>query len=305
MRKSFIDPRDYYSRLQGLVSPALHTKRVLAAGCGAGSYMLEKLARVGLGEVRLADFDRVHPANLCRTTYDVDDIGDLKVAALARHIESANPFVRVESFPVDICSLTADVQRDLLEDVDLVIAGTDHFPAQALINKWSQQWSIPAVFVGIHEKAQGGRIIWTLPGQTPCYRCLAWQRYEHFASGGPAATDLSMMHGVLVDIQFIDMVALKVCLAILERGQDSAMGLFFERMNYRNEIIVRTSPEYAYGAVLWQAILGDLPKEPKPYAREIEEQALFAMDTVWLKTEYFPECPDCRGSKASQKGEAS
>ena len=106
--------------------------------------------------------------------------------------------------------------------------------------------------------------------------------------------DLVGAHGLLVDVQCIDMVALKVAVALLERGENLAMGHFFRNMGQRNEIIVRTSPEYAYGDLLWNAILRDLPTTPKPYAQELREQVLYAMDTVWLTTEYLPDCPDCR-----------
>jgi hypothetical protein len=61
----------------------------------------------------------------------------------------------------------------------------------------------------------------------------------------------------------------------------------------RNEIIVRTTPDYEYGGILWDAILSDLPTEPKPFARELQQEAFFAMDTLWLKTEHLTGCPDC------------
>jgi pimeloyl-ACP methyl ester carboxylesterase len=89
------------------------------------------------------------------------------------------------------------------------------------------------------------------------------------------------------------MVATKIAVAILERRQDSAMGRFFEGMGDRNDILVRCDPDYAWGQAVWGAVLGDLPKAPKDYARELSEQALLAMDTLWLKGEYDPVCPVC------------
>jgi hypothetical protein len=301
MSPAGLEPNQYYRRTSGLLSNAIHSKRVLTVGCGAGSYMLLKLARSGPAEMGLVDFDTVEVANLSRTAYEVDDVGRLKVEALADHIRQANPFVAVRTLAADICHLSETEQEGLAAGVDLLIAGTDHFPAQALINQWSQRWLIPAVFVGVHQGARGGRVVWSLPGQTPCYRCVAWQRYEEFAQGGLARTDLPGAHGLLVDVQFIDTLALKVSLAILERGQESAAGTFFGQMGQRNEIIVRTSPDYSYGAALWDAILGDLPTQPKDFAREIQEQALFALDTVWLASEYLPGCPDCGGGSTRRE----
>lgn len=295
------DPSVYYDRIQALVSTALHEKTVLAVGAGAGSFMLQKLARVGIGTLRLADPDRVELANLTRTSFTTDDVGALKVEAMACQIGKANPFVKVQALPCDICSLGEAETAALLEEVSLIIAGTDYFPAQALMNVWSQRAGIPAVFIGIHQGAQGGRIIWTLPGELPCYRCIARERYERFQEQGLQGTDLPGAHGLLVDVQFIDMIALKIILALLERGQPTPLGSFVQALKCRNEVIVRTSPGYEYGNLLWDAVLSDLPTNPKAYADELKTQALFAMDTLWLATQFDSTCPDCGGRPTRER----
>lgn len=287
---------EYLRRTIGLISAGTRNKVVLAVGTGAGSYMLEKLARCASpAELRLVDCDRVDCVNLCRTSFGVSDIGRSKAEALAKHIEEANPFIRAVPYSCDLCALSDGDLAAICDGVDLIIAGTDAFLAQALLNRLSQQYEIPAVFIGVHAGANGGRVIWSLPGKTACYRCVAAERYAQFDQAGTVQTDLQGAHGLLPDIQFIDMVALKVCLALLDRGQDSAMGRFFAAMAERTEIVIRCSPEYAYGAQLWNALLSDLPTEPKLFAKEITEEVLFAMDTIWLTTERNPECPDCGG----------
>jgi hypothetical protein len=288
-----LTPEEYYSRNEGLVSSHFHNQRVLIVGTGGGSYQAEKLARMGPAKLTLVDRDAVEVANLARTSFTVFDVGRPKAVALADHIQYVNPFVCVEPIVTDICEMDEDVLLRLVSEVDLIVAGTDHFPAQKLLNRLSQQASVPAVFIGIHADAFGGRVIWSLPGRTPCYRCVAHDRYLWFEQEGEAATDLPGARGLVVDIQCIDMVALKVAVALLERGQNSAMGRFFNQMQGRNEIIVRTTPDYEYGGILWDAILSDLPTEPKPFALELQQEAFFAMDTLWLKTEYLAGCPDC------------
>ena len=252
-------------------------------------------ARHGPAGIALADFDIVELANLTRTVFSLADVGKLKVEALARRIPQVNPFVNVKTYPVDICRLSEAEQAELVRNVDLIIAGTDSFPAQALLNVLSQRYKKPAVFIGVHEGAMGGRIIWTLPGELPCYRCIARERYDRFVAGGIAATDLPGVRGLLVDVQIIDMVALKIALGLLERGQDSSLGRFIEQTGGRNEVIVRTSPDYEYGSSLWDAVLSDLPTSPKSYAAELKREALFAMDSIWLRTAFDPDCPDCGG----------
>ena len=185
----------------------------------------------------------------------------------------------------------------MFQNVDLVVAGTDQFSAQAMINEVVVRKKIPAVFIGVHAGAEGGRIVWYVPGTTPCYRCVAKDRYAAADSGNGNALNLAGASGSIFDCQFIDMVAAKIGIAILERGQDSTLGRFFAAMAARNDVIVRCDPEYQWGGALGDALLNDLPNSPKEYARELKERALFAMDTIWLKSEFDHGCPVCASSR--------
>jgi molybdopterin/thiamine biosynthesis adenylyltransferase len=276
----------YCSRLEGIVSSALREKVILLCGLGAGSYFAEKFARLAPRKLILVDKDRVELPNLSRTAYTYDDAqrARTKVEALAERIRSINPFVELEEHAADVLDLRQRVPS--IFNADLIVAGTDQLNAQAALNAVAVERGIPAVFVGIHPLAEGGRVIWHVPGM-PCYRCVARERFVPDAS-----PDIDAAIGGLIDCQFIDMVALKIAVAILERDQDSAMGAFYRAMNGRNEIIVRCSPSYAWGTVVWNALLADLPHAPKDYAAEINEY-LVAMDTLWLAAGKDPSCPVC------------
>lgn len=176
--------------------------------------------------------------------------------------------------------------------MDLIIAGTDDFRCQALCNEMAALLSIPAIFIGIHAGGHGGRIAWYLPDTTPCYRCIAPERFAA-ANGAENEVNLTAAHGSVIDTQFIDMIAAKVAVAILERGKDSASGRFFSRMKNRHEIICRCSPEYEWGNTVWDALLADLPTKPKDFAADLKQQALLAMDTIWLQARLDPQCPVC------------
>jgi molybdopterin/thiamine biosynthesis adenylyltransferase len=278
--------RDYTRRLGGLVSEALQDKTILAVGVGAGSYLVEKLARLTPGCIKLCDFDVVEPSNLARTAYSMADVGARKVDALARRIHAVNPLVATEVCATNLNDLQEPELAALLEGVDLIIAGTDRFAAQALCNTLAIERGIPAVFIGIHAGAQSGRIVWTEPGATGCYRCVASDRY----TAEDSMRDLEGMAGALFDCQAIDIVALKIGVALLERGQDSASGRFHLQMQGRNDVHVRCAPD---GFSLWDALLHDLPKTPKDYAAELKAEALLAMDAVWLRGEWNVACPAC------------
>jgi sulfur carrier protein ThiS adenylyltransferase len=78
------------------VHQQLKTARVGIAGVGGlGSTVAIALARVGIGELIIADFDVVEPSNLNRQQYFVDQLGEYKVAALAATLQRINPYVAV------------------------------------------------------------------------------------------------------------------------------------------------------------------------------------------------------------------
>jgi len=78
------------------IRAVLVNKTVGIAGCGGlGSNCAVALARVGIGTLILADFDRVSEDNLNRQYYFRDQVGKKKTAALTENIFRINPAVRV------------------------------------------------------------------------------------------------------------------------------------------------------------------------------------------------------------------
>lgn len=307
-----VDRKEWLRRMTGAISHRFHEKTILTIGVGGGSYTVEKLARLLPGHLKNVDPDVVELHNLARTAYSLSDIGLPKVDALRRRIAEINPDIRVSSYPADVLTLSDAELAALFDGVDLVVAGTDRFEAQARVNELALRYRVPAVFVGMNAGAQGGRVLWTIPGETGCHRCLAPERYtlaETARSSKAAATraetpgpdtvgpdvslDLVGEVGALPDCAFVDAVALKVIVAVLERGEDSAAGRFYGEMQRRNDVMVRCHPEFAYGEAVWDALLNDLPKEPKDLAAELRREALFSMDSAWMRGAHDPACPVC------------
>ncbi len=78
------------------ISAILKTRKVGIAGCGGlGSNCAVALARVGLGTLVIADFDRVSKSNLNRQYYFLDQVGMKKTVALKDNIGRINPDVKI------------------------------------------------------------------------------------------------------------------------------------------------------------------------------------------------------------------
>lgn len=67
---------------------------------GLGSHIAVFLARMGVGKLVLADFDRVDVTNLHRQQYFVEQVGLLKTEALADTLRKIDPWIQLELHPV-------------------------------------------------------------------------------------------------------------------------------------------------------------------------------------------------------------
>lgn len=116
----------------------LRGSRVLVAGLGAvGSYVVEALARSGVGRFRLVDFDVVQPSNINRQLFATwKTIGSLKADVAKERVAAINPEAQVETRPIlindkSIPTLFAD---DWATPPDFVVDAIDSLgPKVALV----------------------------------------------------------------------------------------------------------------------------------------------------------------------------
>jgi molybdopterin/thiamine biosynthesis adenylyltransferase len=145
--------------------------RVAVVGCGAlGSTQAELLARAGIGFLRLIDRDYLEWSNLQRQSlYDEKDAAEAlpKAVAAAARLKAVNSSITVEPAVSDLTPANID---DLLEDVDLVMDGTDNFETRFLINDFALSKRIPWIY-GAAVGSYGLKMP-VVPGQTCCLRCM-------------------------------------------------------------------------------------------------------------------------------------
>lgn len=90
-----IENKQFFGR--GVLSERLQGKKIALVGLGAlGSIVAESLARSGVTVLGLWDNDIVEPGNICRSTYQLPDLGESKVDALKKKILSINPFIKAK-----------------------------------------------------------------------------------------------------------------------------------------------------------------------------------------------------------------
>jgi len=103
----------------------LRRATVAVVGLGAvGSYATEGLARAGIGNLRLVDFDEIRETNINRQLYALDStIGKPKVEIARNRVLDINPSCRVECLPLFVDKTT--VGTILEKPLDIVIDAID------------------------------------------------------------------------------------------------------------------------------------------------------------------------------------
>ena len=106
---------------------------VLGVG-GVGSWAAEALARAGIGELTLVDFDRIAPSNLNRQVHALTStIGRLKVEVMAERLPQINPALTIHTHAE---RLLPEALPDYLADGDFTIDCIDDVQAKVALALW-------------------------------------------------------------------------------------------------------------------------------------------------------------------------
>ena len=149
----------------------LAAARVAIVGCGAtGSALASLLARAGVGTLRIIDRDYVEPSNLQRQSlFDEKDAAESlpKAVAAARKISAFNSEIIAEPRVADLVPRNIEV---LLEEMDVILDGTDNFETRYLLNDYAVKMSLPWIYAAA--VGSYGVTLNVLPGKTACLACI-------------------------------------------------------------------------------------------------------------------------------------
>ena len=184
----------------------LLASRVLVVGLGGlGCPAALYLAAAGVGELLLADDDRVDWSNLQRQiAHGEADVGKNKTESVAESISALNRDTRLQLLPqrLDVVAL-----RALLPQVDLVIDASDSFASRFAVNQACVETHTVLVS-GAAIRSEGQVAVFDPHAGGPCYRCL------YGAEGGDEDLScsesgvLAPMVGVIGSLQALE--ALKI-----------------------------------------------------------------------------------------------
>jgi len=261
--------------------------KVAVIGVGAAEGLVGDLARCGVANFDLSDMDVVTSTNLARAGFDHDDIGSPKVKVVAKLIRRINPDAQVFYQVADVTTLSQEELDARFSDVDLIVAATDSFLAQAFVNRIALRYSIPGIWLGLYAGGGAGEIVFWHEDIDACYRCLCEKRYkaQEDAQATGRSLDPPSDGATIGDIRILDGIGLSICLGLLTRGTDNRFGRLIEQLGDRNFLQVRLDPSWAFaGRDIFREVLG-VPED---------NDALFCWNVIARRDNPSPvACPDC------------
>lgn len=141
-----------YVKNEKMLSPEenrrLRTFRVAVAGCGGlGGYIIEMLARLGIGHLTLIDGDVYETSNLNRQIFSTPhNLGEPKAREAKHRVREINPDIETEAVYEFI---TEENAQAILAGHDLVFDALDNVGSRRIVENAAEALGIPMVFGAI------------------------------------------------------------------------------------------------------------------------------------------------------------
>lgn len=283
--------------------------RIVAVGAGGAAAFLEDLARAGVEEFVLIDPDVVAETNLATQQVYRRDLGRPKVDCIAERLRDINPNARIAARKQFLDDIGDDAFADLamqplngaLPPMRTLVCGfTDHFPAQARVNRLALHFALPSLCAQLYREGRGLEVTYTFPGLTPaCHRCVLSSRYAAYLDKG-FKNDVSSQGTPIFATARLNALKGFIALALLHYDETPAKhpaarrwSELLQRIGDRNLALVRVDPDIAttIGLTQFDAAFGGA-----------DGKYLLFDETIWRPQKHecpetgSPHCPDCGGT---------
>jgi adenylyltransferase/sulfurtransferase len=148
----------------------LNSKVLIIGMGGLGCPVAEFLTRSGIGTIGIADHDIVSLSNIHRQSlYDEKDLGKSKVKVAQKKLNNINSKTKINYFNY---KLDKKKFKNIINNYDYIVDGTDNFRAKFLINDLSLKYKKFLVTAAI-SKFDGHIFTFNfIDKKSPCLRCF-------------------------------------------------------------------------------------------------------------------------------------
>jgi molybdopterin/thiamine biosynthesis adenylyltransferase len=194
LRTGYASRTQFQMRIPELSPLASRRIGIVGLGCMGAPSTLE-LARAGVNEIRLMDFDSVEAGTTVRWPLGLSSVGRAKTNALAAFVESEYPFTRVERFTMgmgsapNLCGGSLEQYERFVQGLDLIFDATAEEGINYLLSEIARERGIPYIGISTTVGGWGGKI-WSISSETGCHFCL-----KKFTEEGKIPTPSSSPQG--------------------------------------------------------------------------------------------------------------
>jgi len=178
MKKASIKSEEYQRYYRQLIlkkigivgQKKIFRSKVLVIGAGGlGCPLILYLAYSGIGNLGIADYDKIELSNLSRQVlFTKKDIGKYKILVSKKIVKKINKRINIETFKkkVDIKNI-----EKIAKNYEIICDGTDNFKSRFLINDYCMKNKKILISSAIN-KFDGQLFSFDFRKKTPCFRCF-------------------------------------------------------------------------------------------------------------------------------------
>lgn len=284
-----------YARIQESVDVALlNNSHIVIVGAGGAAPLIQNLARSGVGQLTVLDFDTVDDTNIVRQGFTQADIGRYKVEVLGEIVKSINPDVRYQGITDNFLSMKTERLDAIFQEANMFLFLTDSFNAQSFGNILALGYQKPALWAGWYAKSRTAEMFFQIPHYTPaCFRCAVSSRY---VANEKEEVVVSSQCNTVFHSELLDSYIGLLTLAILHRNYDGTpkeSKLFFDSLLNPDGVLDWNFLQFKVhpngGNPLFDQSFGELGKRAHNFVscwQKVEPE---------LQPKYPYDCPDCKG----------
>ena len=148
----------------------LSSKVLIVGAGGLGCPVADLLARSGVGEIGIIDYDKVNLSNIHRQTlYTAKDVNRYKVDIVKKRLNLINKDIKINTYNK---KATEKNLNNLIKKYKIIVDGSDNFKTKFLLNKFSLKLN-KILIVGAISKFDGHIFTFDFNSKkSPCLKCF-------------------------------------------------------------------------------------------------------------------------------------
>ena len=148
----------------------LNSKVLIVGAGGLGCPIADLLARSGVGEIGIIDYDKVTLSNIHRQTlYATKDVNKYKVNVVKKRLNLINKDIKINTYNKKASEKNLN---NVIKKYNIIVDGSDNFKTKFLLNKFSLKLK-KVLIVGAISKFDGHIFTFNFNSRkSPCLKCF-------------------------------------------------------------------------------------------------------------------------------------